>query len=160
MRPFLENTDAVIIVFDFSKIESIAGLKFYSSLVMSDRFDNVDCALFIVGTKKDKIPESVLNTIEKGKALSSSKTHLVTRLSDVLEIAEELGGEYWPVSAHKPEQVKKLFRWVIRVAFCKAILKNLRIQEKRKENLASERVQKKKRKSWIRRKIKWVRKIF
>ncbi|XP_042300344.1 ras-related protein Rab-36-like, partial [Sceloporus undulatus] len=104
---YYRGAQVIITVFDLADIRTLGHAKrWLEDAMMENDTDAASISLFLVGMKKDLLSDAELHRME----------------TDAVRIANEMGAEYWSVSAKTGENVKDFFLRAATLAFEKCIL--------------------------------------
>lgn len=113
-KTYYRNAHVAIIVFDFSSIHTLSGIKRWANEILNYAINKNSVTgqldepiLFVVGTKKDLVCETVFDYIEQ----------------EAIKISKEIKAQYWAVSSQTGENINQLFRNVAAFTFSEIILR-------------------------------------
>nr|XP_039263185.1 ras-related protein Rab-34-like [Styela clava] len=104
---YYRGAHVVSIVFDLSDIQSLKNAKVWLQSAMKENQGQTDIKVFLVGTKRDLVSDSAYKAIEL----------------EAVQMAKQLGAEFWSTSALSGDNVKKFFFRVAALAFENSVLK-------------------------------------
>ncbi|KAA8587562.1 hypothetical protein FQN60_016424 [Etheostoma spectabile] len=105
---YYRGAQVIITVFDMADIKSLDHTRQWLEEAMSENEPD-SCFIFLIGTKSDLLPVEEKERTEK----------------DAIQMATEMNGEFWAVSAKTGENVQAFFFRVAALAFEKCVLKDM-----------------------------------
>lgn len=119
---YYRGANVIVVVFDVSDIKSLGNAEGWLEAARKETSVSNNTQVFLVGTKRDLISDSVYSGVEK----------------EAVRVAQDLKAEYWCVSSKTGEMVKEFFFRVAALSFEQVILKEIESIQHRPSTQISE----------------------